>query len=465
MTRVLKLRLAAALLLASLPPAALLVVLAAAGHVGWVWILVAIVPGVAGCALTVGVVRQALARRAEMLETVSRALETGSPVAHLLSALDHPASSARLFAAADRVLSESDTLAEQRDEFEAILRSMREAVVVTGRRGELVMLNQAAREIFGLSPEAVYAGRDLIELSREPGVQEFVARSAAAQEAEVSTAELVIQKPATRHLRVTSAPVRASRGGRAARVLVFTDVTQLKAYENMRADFVANLTHEMRTPLSALRGYAETLLRGVEDSDTQRRFLGIIERQSRRLARLIDDLLSLSDLERGLTALNPEPLEPRRLLEEATELMREQARRKEIALDIECAPDLPKLTGDRDRLHQVLVNLIDNAIKYTPRGGKITAIARTAAAQAGNGKLGVELLVVDTGEGIAAADIPRLTERFYRVDRARSRELGGTGLGLAIVKHIVQLHHGKLGIESRPSEGTTVTVRIPVAEA
>jgi signal transduction histidine kinase len=196
--------------------------------------------------------------------------------------------------------------------------------------------------------------------------------------------------------------------------------------------------------------------------------MSIIERQSRRLARLIDDLVSLSDLERGLSPLKLEPLEPRRVAEEAAELMRETARRNGVGLEVHCAAEVPAVAGDHDRMTQVMVNLLDNALKYTPRGGTVKFDVRAIEAAAANGiatmgtaRAGVEFIVADTGEGIPAADIPRLTERFYRVDRARSRELGGTGLGLAIVKHILQLHQGTLKIESRLREGTTVTVWMP----
>ena len=245
-------------------------------------------------------------------------------------------------------------------------------------------------------------------------------------------------------------------------LFVFHDITQLKTYETMRADFVANLTHEIRTPLSALYGYAETLEHGVEDPETAKRFLRIIERQAKRLARLVDDLLSLSNLERGLTPLKLEEIAPRSILEDAAELMREQAERGGINLEIDSPGELPSIRADRDKMHQVFLNLIDNAIKYTPRGGRVTLLARPATHPS---VPTIEMIVADTGEGIPASDIPRLTERFYRVDRARSRELGGTGLGLAIVKHIVQLHQGMLSIESRVGEGTTVTISLPEAGA
>jgi two-component system phosphate regulon sensor histidine kinase PhoR len=463
-------RLTLAIILGALPAAVTLTTLAAKGSVGVVWVALAIVIG-AGAAL---VVSRPLTRswraHGERLAALIDALERRESPPHigtgehdLMSRLEQ-----RLLEATDRIASELDTLDEQRGEFDAILRNMNEAVVVTGAHGEIVLLNGAARGLFALQPEAGYRGRHFIELCRDPRLQEFVARATAPDPGEVMTAEVPIQNPAQRYLEASAAPVRLAGGG-AGRVFVFHEITRLRAYETVRADFIANLTHELRTPLTALYGYAETLQKGVEDPDTQQRFLGIIERQSRRLARLIDDLVSLSDLERGLTPLKFEPLAPARILDEAAELMREQALRAGIELVVKSSPDLPKVAIDRDRIHQVMLNLLDNSLKYTPRGGMVTLEARMRLNGAdGAGPLaslpGVELVVADTGEGIPAAAIPRLTERFYRVDRARSRELGGTGLGLAIVKHIVQLHHGTLRIESRLREGTSVAVWLPVSQ-
>ncbi len=457
------------MLLALAPPAIALAALSAAGMVAWPWAVAALLGGLvlggAGAATTAA----AWTRSAERVDDAAEALAARRRPAHLhhegadvMGRAEH-----HLFEAVDAAVDELDALAEQRDEFEAILRSMTEAVVVTGRRGEVVLLNGAARRMFALDAESNYGGRAFVELCRDPRLQEFVARSMGAAGGSVVSAEFQIQSPAPHYLAANAAPVRAD-GATAAWVLVFHDITQLKAYETVRTDFIANLTHEIRTPLSALCGYAETLVGGVEDAATRGRFIGIIERQSRRLARLIDDLITLSDLERGLSPLKTEPLEPRRVIEEAMELMREPAARQGVELEGRCAAELPPVVGDRDRLHQVLINLLDNAIKYTPRGGHVSAEARAAHFNGAPGappRDGVELVVSDTGEGIPAADIPRLTERFYRVDRARSRELGGTGLGLAIVKHIVQLHHGQLRIESRLREGTTVTVWLPAAEA
>jgi two-component system, OmpR family, phosphate regulon sensor histidine kinase PhoR len=443
----------------------LLVVLAASGAAPWVWVAVVIVLGLALGALPARAIARSLSRRTERLDAVAAALQERRPPPHLLPNGSDAMGRAEhhLLDAADAIVAEVDSLAEQRDEFEAILRSMTEAVVVTGGRGEVILLNGAARRIFALGADTVYRGRPFVELCRDPRLQEFVGRSMRSTDNEVMGAEIMIQNPAPLYVSASAAQIRTSRG--AAWVFVFHDITQLKSYETLRADFISNLTHELRTPLSALYGYAETLLQGVDDRETVTRFLSIIERQARRLARLLDDLVSLSDLERGLTPLKIEQLEPSRVLSEAAELMQEQAGRRGLRLEVKCPPGLPKLAGDRDRLHQVMLNLIDNAIKYTPREGRVTVEAReTAEANGAGAKPGVALIVMDTGEGIPAADIPRLTERFYRVDRARSRELGGTGLGLAIVKHIVQLHGGALRIESKVREGTTVSVWIPTAQ-
>jgi two-component system, OmpR family, phosphate regulon sensor histidine kinase PhoR len=452
-------------LIALVPPAILLGVLAASGRLGWLSAVGILLAGLILGSVATTLIAAAWTRSAERVADAAESLVERRRPAHLhnegtdaMGRAEH-----RLLEVADSVVGELDALAEQRDEFEAILRSMTESVVVMGRRGEVVLLNGAARRTFALDSETDYGGRPFVELCRDPRLQEFVARSMSAAEGALISSEFQIQSPGPRYLAANAAPVRAANGTAAACVLVFHDISKLKSYETVRSDFIANLTHEIRTPLSALCGYAETLLGGVEDQETQQRFLGIIERQSRRLSRLIDDLVTLSDLERGLSPLRLEPLEVRRVLDEAVDLMREPAERQGVALEVRCMEKMPEIVGDRDRLNQVLINLLDNAIKYTPRSGHVVAEAHAMACADSSGKErdGVALVVSDTGEGIPAADIPRLTERFYRVDRARSRELGGTGLGLAIVKHIVQLHHGQLRIESRLREGTTVTVWLP----
>jgi two-component system phosphate regulon sensor histidine kinase PhoR len=436
----------------------------ATGMFSPVWALVSIVVGAIAGSLSAWAISNSIVGRAERIEALAAALRAHRQPPHVLPDDSDVMGRAErsLLQSTDAVIAEIGALTEQRDELGAILRSMTEAVVVTGTRGEVILLNGQARKTFGLSAEANYQGRDFVELCRDPRLQEFVASSTGSANGEITAVEVRIQNPSPRYLAVSAAPVKRGSERGSAWLFVFHDITQLKTYETMRADFVANLTHEIRTPLSALYGYAETLQDGVEDPETAKRFLAIIEKQAKRLARLVDDLLSLSNLERGLAPLKLEEIAPRSILEDAAELMREQAERGGISLTLEAPSELPSIRADRDKMHQVFLNLIDNGIKYTPRGGKVSLQARLANHPGGNGAAAIEMIVADTGEGIPASDIPRLTERFYRVDRARSRELGGTGLGLAIVKHIVQLHHGVLGIESRVGEGTTVTVSLPV---
>ncbi len=460
MTKLFDRRVALSALLTLAPAVALLAMLAAEAKVAG-WLVVAVLVG--GVAVGLFAARlggQVTARRAQSFALGAQELRSRRRPTSLLLDEHGPLGDAEreVISAAQSLLAELAALAEQRDEFEAILRGMTEAVVVTTAGGEVMLLNAAARCLFELSPQADYRGRNLVELCRDPAVQKFIAGATDHAGSEVITAEFAVYISGARHLRASAAPLARKDRGKPWCVLVFHDLTQLKAYESVRTEFIANLTHEIRTPLSALRGYAETLLKGVDDPATQRRFLTIIERQSDRLARLIDDLVELSDLERGFAPLRIQQLRPERLAEEAIELVRDRAQRRGVELKIRCQEGLPAVLGDRDRMHQVIINLLDNALKYTPRGGEVAAEARAAAR---SGRPGVELIVRDTGEGISPEHLPRLTERFYRVDRARSREMGGTGLGLAIVKHIVQLHQGQLTITSQVREGTTVTVWLP----
>jgi two-component system phosphate regulon sensor histidine kinase PhoR len=456
---------AAAVAAGFLPPALALVIMMTTGVFSPVWALLSIGLGAVAGSLSAAAIANSISGRAERIEALAAALRAHRQPVHVIPDDSDVMGRAErsLLQSTDAVIAEIGALTEQRDELEAILRSMTEAVVVTGVRGEVILLNGQARKTFALSADANYQGRDFVELCRDPRLQEFVANSTASANGAITAAELRIQSPSPRYLAVSAAPVKRGSGVGMAWLFVFHDITQLKTYETMRADFVANLTHEIRTPLSALYGYAETLEHGVDDPQTAKRFLGIIERQAKRLARLVDDLLSLSNLERGLTPLKLEEVAPRTILEDAAELMRERAERGGIHLEIENSGELGSIAADRDKMHQVFLNLIDNAIKYTPRGGRVVLQARLANHANANGTPTLDMIVTDSGEGIPAADIPRLTERFYRVDRARSRELGGTGLGLAIVKHIVQLHQGILGIESRVGEGTTVTVSLPAS--
>ena len=350
----------------------------------------------------------------------------------------------------------------ERAKLEAVLRSMVDGVVMLDDEGRIVVCNRAAVEQLELAAGGALVGAKLSLVSRNPELipllDEALRSSGAAVQRELTF-------PGRERNRVLSASavgiVDDEDGVVHGAILVLHDLTRIRHFEAMRADFVANVSHELRTPLTAIRGYAETLQHGaLNDPERASEFVGVIQRHSERLARLIDDLLVLSDLELGRTEIRPRPLAVSEAVAAPIEMLRQKAEERGVELHAEISDDVPALAADRDRLEQVLINLIDNAIKYSGAGSRVRIVARPIAE---NGRSFVELAVCDDGVGIPEKDIPRLTERFYRVDRARSRELGGTGLGLAIVKHIVQAHGGSLAIESTVGRGTTVRVTFPAA--
>ncbi len=268
-----------------------------------------------------------------------------------------------------------------------------------------------------------------------------------------------------RHLHIEASPAGGERDNEACIVLVFHDVTDLRRLEKIRKDFVANVSHELRTPLTSIKGYVEALLDGgKDDPSVAGRFLDIILKQSDRLNLIIEDLLELSKIESGQVSLREEPLDLRALVERTLSTIKPIADRKGHRLVIALDPSLPLIAGDDDRLVQVLTNLLDNAIKYTPGGGTIT-IRGTPSPSPHTAEPSlntIDLIVADTGIGIPEKDRPRIFERFYRVDKARSRDLGGTGLGLAIVKHLVEGHGGQVWVEANHPQGSHFVVRLPI---
>jgi two-component system phosphate regulon sensor histidine kinase PhoR len=269
--------------------------------------------------------------------------------------------------------------------------------------------------------------------------------------------EVTLSVPVPRVLQVQAVPLRLGGAG-AGVVLVLYDVTELRRLEQVRTEFVANVSHELRTPLTAIRGYLETLLEGaLGDPAHARPFLEVAHRHTARMGRLIDDLTDLSNIELGRVRLERVPVDLSAAVDAALAVVSPRAAAAGVEATVEIPPDLPFVSADLDRLTQILINLLDNAVKYSPTGGSVQV---RAAALPGRR---VEVAVADAGIGIPPADLPRVTERFYRVDKARSRELGGTGLGLAIVKHLVLAHGGDLRIESEPGKGTTVRFTLPAA--
>jgi len=336
---------------------------------------------------------------------------------------------------------------------------MVDGVVVLDREGRILLCNRAAVEQLELTARVEPVGAKLSLVCRVPELTTLVEEALGASG---SPLQREVEFPGRETHRVLSAGAVAIADDEEqalGAILVLHDLTRVRQFEAMRADFVANVSHELRTPLTAIRGYAETLQSGaLRDAERAAEFVGVIQRHSERLTRLIDDLLTLSDLELGRTEIRPRPLPVSDVVPGSLEMLKQKAEERHVELRAEIPADLPAVLGDRDRLEQVLINLVDNAIKYSGSGSSVRVVARALGE---NGHRSVEIAVCDNGIGIPEKDVPRLTERFYRVDRARSRELGGTGLGLAIVKHIVQAHGGSLGIDSAPGRGTTVRITLP----
>lgn len=345
---------------------------------------------------------------------------------------------------------------------EQALDRMTDGVIAVDASGAVRFLNRRATQILGTTPEPV-AGRRLIDLLRQPEVHALVRR--AAREPAQGTSRCVrLRLPGAEVVQASSTAIPALSGEADLVLIVLRDMTEAERIDRMRRDFVANVSHELRTPLAAIRGYSETLLESVRGEDAEaRRFVEIIHRHAERLGRLVDDLLVLSELEAGEGLVRLHPVDPKEIVAHATDTLAGEAFGRAVRVRVEVDPTVPRIEADPDRLEQALLNLLDNALKYSPHGGEVVVALRHAAAPEDEANAGwVEISVTDRGPGIPPAEIPRVTERFYRVDKARSRELGGTGLGLSIVRHIAELHRGRLEIQSRVGHGTTARLRLPV---
>ncbi|HET9994889.1 MAG TPA: ATP-binding protein [Candidatus Acidoferrum sp.] len=343
------------------------------------------------------------------------------------------------------------TLTEERNLSSAILGSMVEGVAVVNGSERLVFANPGFTEILGLDVPP-QSGSALVEVVRQTELIEAV-RQVLEGEPRVE-AEIVTGTLRQRFFAATVASVRAADASGA--VIVLHDITELRKLERVRRDFVANVSHELKTPLTAVQGFTETLLAGaIDDPQNRIRFLEIILEHSRRLARLTDDLLKLSKMDADRLELEIHRLGVSQFVESCIETAQRPAAEKDLRISVNLQEHLPDVAADRRRLAEVLQNLLDNAIQYTPPGGQIMV-----SAAADNGE--VEFTVTDTGIGIPQADQPRIFERFYRVDVARSREVGGTGLGLAIAKHLVETHGGRLWVESEVGRGSQFHFTVPI---
>jgi two-component system phosphate regulon sensor histidine kinase PhoR len=334
---------------------------------------------------------------------------------------------------------------------------MIEGVLAIDARQRLLGINHAAAELLGIDGDRV-AGRPLQDVIRNPDLRQFALTAIDCRNPVED--DLVLHGLRDRTIRMRGTALRDASGDGGA-VIVLNDVTEMQRLERVRRDFVANVSHELKTPIASIKGFVETLLDGaMDDPGDARRFLGIVGRQADRLAAIIEDLLALSRIEQseGTGNLPRDRVPVTGLLQAAVGDCLPRATDRGVALIVTCPDDLAwRVNGPL--LEQAVINLVDNAIKYSEPGGMVRMVAGIEPSEGGELAIRVE----DEGCGISAEHLPRLFERFYRVDKARSRGLGGTGLGLSIVKHIVQAHQGSVAVESEPGRGTCFTIRLPPA--
>jgi two-component system phosphate regulon sensor histidine kinase PhoR len=350
---------------------------------------------------------------------------------------------------ADQLQQRITEIARDRARIDAMLSAMEDGVMAVDHRGVVLLANQALRGSLGLHEPV---GRHYLEVVRQREVGELIEEVLRAGARRVDEVEML---RGGRAYAVIGVPFPGPEGQPPGAVLTFHDVTERHRVERVRRDFVANASHELRTPLTSIRGFVEALEDGaMEEPATGRRFLEKIRLHADRMAGLVSDLLELSRLESGERAPTWEPVAPAEVAEDVAASLAGAAERKRVALH-RADHGAPTVVSDADRLRLILENLVENAVKYTPAGGRVEITTRPAA----DG--GAELVVNDDGPGIPPEHLPRIFERFYRVDKARSRELGGTGLGLSIVKHLAEGMGATVSVESQPGRGTRFTVTVP----
>ncbi|MDD3087444.1 MAG: ATP-binding protein [Candidatus Omnitrophica bacterium] len=342
------------------------------------------------------------------------------------------------------------SVSSQSQQLTAIFNSMIEGVIVTDKSGVIVSINQAVEDIFKVSRQEA-EGKLFLEAVRNNEIYEVIQNILG--KGRFFSKEITLHLPVQRVFEVNATPIFKDASVNGALVVIH-DITEIRRLETVRRDFVANVSHELKTPLTSIKGFIETLLEGaLEDKENNRNFLKIIQSHADRLDALVNDLLSLSHLESKEIRVDKTDFYLNAQVEEVLRGFKSQLKAKGIEVEYAVLKNL-KVSADKDRIHQVLVNLIDNAIKFNKEKGSIKLYAESV-----NGNL--KVIVEDSGMGIPCKDIPRIFERFYRVDKARSRQLGGTGLGLSIVKHIIELHNGAVGVESTEGLGSKFWFTLP----
>ena len=341
-----------------------------------------------------------------------------------------------------------------------ILDALPDPVLLLDGRRRVLAANRAADELLG---QGIH-GRDIALSLRQPDAQDAL-RSVVAGAAPRGEADVVFETPVRRSYQLQVMGVPRSEALSVRAVVALHEVTALKNAETMRADFVANVSHELRSPLSALSGFIETLQTSAKDDPAaQERFLTIMNGEAGRMARLIDDLLSLSRIEVNEHIRPTKRVSLANIISGVVDSVHIKAEQKGMTLDVDLPDDMADVSGDEDELREVFQNLVDNAVKYGAPKTAVRISARVLDSFVETGTPGVEITIADQGEGIEAEHLPRLTERFYRIDKGRSRSMGGTGLGLAIVKHIVNRHRGRLNVTSVLGEGSAFHVQLPISK-
>lgn len=345
-----------------------------------------------------------------------------------------------------------ETLAEisrEKNKVETILNYMTDGIIAFNMKGEVIHVNPAAKRMIGKNTFDGTFNEYAVRYGLDVTIEELMYLDS------FSTKETTVNAN-NRVIRIYFAVFADKENKPEGIIAVLQDVTEQEKLENMRREFVANVSHELKTPITSIKSYAETLLDGaMEDREISERFLNVINSEADRMTRLVKDLLQLSRLDNRQMKWNINPTSIVDLVKKACERMRIEAEGKKQNLECHVIGDIPDIKVDRDRIEQVVINIISNAIKYTMEGGSISVYVRRVHDE-------VHIKVADTGIGIPEEDLPRIFERFYRVDKARSREMGGTGLGLSIAKEIVELHKGTISIKSEVDKGTEVTVKLPV---
>ncbi|HVZ94199.1 MAG TPA: ATP-binding protein [Phycisphaerales bacterium] len=361
----------------------------------------------------------------------------------------------------DRLSDQIAQLRTQRNEQQAILQSIDGGVIALDLQHRILSLNRAAEDMLDLAGRTA-RGRLLQEVARQPDLNAFVAAATEDVRGAPDEFDLIGVRP--RRVHATSGPLRDAEGERVGTVIVLDDVTQLRRLESVRTDFAANVSHELRTPITNIKGYVETLLETEPSDPAQvREFLSVVHRNAERLGAIIDDMLMLTKLEHPEDgeALETQPTPVWPVVEAACMQHEAAAIARQIQLEVS-VPDLPAALINGPLIEQAISNLLSNAIRYSPEGSVVRVSAESARGEDGSPE--VVISVADNGPGIPPQHLSRVFERFYRVDKARSREAGGTGLGLAIVKHIANLHRGRIEVDSTVGRGSTFQLIVPAAE-